>query len=298
MNDQRHQEGTGGSVYERATLRIRSDPTQEEFVRWCYLDDPLDAARRFKESDEFSEVCRLLSIGANGKGKRILDVGCGNGIASFAFASRGCEVVALESDPSPIVGIGAVVSLLPVLASGSIKIANTMLEEYQDPGGGFDIVYMRQVAHHFPSLEEGISRCVELLKPRGTFLMTREHVIDTPADLEIFKQRHAFVQDGVQENAYPVNRYRDAMVRAGLSKIREWGPYDSVINFYPALPGAVKAKARNLMNAPFGRSGAFLFCHVPAVERWALRALSKSDRTPGRLFTFLGKKRSLKDPVY
>ncbi len=291
------QEEMKGSAYERAVLRIRSDPTQEEFVRWCYLDDPLDAAHRFKDSDEFSEVCRLLSIGANGKGKRVLDVGCGNGIASFAFASRGCEVVALEPDPSSIVGIGAVASLLPVLASGSIKMANMMLEEYRDSGDGFDIVYMRQVAHHFPSLEEGISRCVDLLKPGGTFLMTREHVADNLGDVELFQKKHTFAKDGVEEQAYPANRYRDAMVRAGLSDIREWGSYDSVINFYPALPGAVKVKARNLMSARFGRPGVFLFCHLPAVERWALHALSERDRTPGRLFSFLGVKKRSKEPV-
>jgi SAM-dependent methyltransferase len=278
-------------------VRLRSDPAQEEFVRWCYLDDPLEAARRFTDSAEFTEVCRLLSLGTKGKGKRVLDVGCGNGIASFAFASQGCDVVALEPDPSPIVGAGALVRLLPNLATGSITLADVPVGEYRDPDGGFDIVYVRQVAHHFPILEEGIVRCVEMLKLKGIFLMTREHVADTPSDVEMFKQRHPFTQDGVEEHAYPINRYREALIRAGLTQIREWGPYDSVINFYPAQPEAVRAKALDLMQSRFGWPGAYLFRRFPAVKRWTLNVLSERNRIPGRLFTFLGVKRSLEEPV-
>jgi len=96
------------------------DSAQEEFVRWCYLDEPLEAACRFAASAEFGEVCQLLSLGTNGKRKRILVVGCGKGIASFAFASLGYDIVVLEPDPSPIVGAGAMIKLLPHLTAGSI----------------------------------------------------------------------------------------------------------------------------------------------------------------------------------
>jgi len=77
------------------------------------------------------------------------------------------------------------------------------------------IVYMRQTAHHFSVLEEGIANSVELLKPKGLFLMTREHVADTPQDVEIFKQRHPGTQYGIEEQAYSINRYREALTRGG-----------------------------------------------------------------------------------
>jgi hypothetical protein len=152
------------------------------------------------------------------------------------------------------------------------------------------------VAHHFPVLEDGIVHCAELLKPGGVLLMTREHVADTPGEVEIFKRRHALARDGVEEQAYPATRYRNALIRAGLAPVRVWGPYDSAINFYPAKLEDVRTKARDWICRRWGRPGGFLFRRLPAVERWALHRMSLGDRTPGRLFTFLGVKKRPERP--
>ena len=277
------------SAYERGVLRLRSDPSQEQFVRWCYLDDPLTAARRFAASEEFAEVRRILSLESGGKGKRLLDVGSGNGIASFAFASLGCEVVSLEPDSSSLVGSVAMAELLPYVTSGTIQPIGLPIGEYRD-SVGFDIVYMRQVAHHFPQLEEGIACCVHLLKPGGVLLLTREHVADTPDDVEIFKKKHALVQDGVEEQAYSAERYRQALSQAGLVHVREWGPLDSIINYYPIQPEVVRGKAKGWIRQSYGRIGEILFVCLPVVERWAIHRISLRNRIPGRLFTFRGKK--------
>ena len=279
-----------GTAYERGVLRLRSDPSQEQLVCWCYLDDPLSAARRFAASEEFAEVRRILSLEAGGTGKRLLDVGSGNGIASFAFAGIGCEVVSLEPDASSLVGSGAMATLLPHVTSGSIQSVGLPIGEYRD-SVGFDIVYMRQVAHHFPNLEEGVACCVHLLKPGGLLLLTREHVADTPADVEIFRKKHALVQDGVEEQAYSAERYRQALSRAGLVQMREWGPFDSIINFFPTRPEVVRGKAKDWIRGAFGKMGEFLFCCVPGVEKWALHRISMRNRIPGRLFTFRGIKK-------
>lgn len=290
MNEIEQSISVEGSAYERSVLRLRSDPTKAELVRQCYFDAPIEAARRFASSAEFAEVCRLLGLSQNNEGKRVLDVGSGNGIASFAFASKGCNVVALEPDPSDIVGRGAMTSLLQNLEMGSIQSIDSPIGKYQDSGGGFDIVYLRQVAHHFPVLEDGVAQCVDLLKPGGVLLMTREHVADTPEEVEAFRRQHALVSDGVLENACPTSCYREAMVRSGLVGIREWGAYESPINFYPAAPELVRKKAQKLISDQMGRLGDLAFRIIPAVKRWALHQLSVKDQTPGRLYTFWGVK--------
>lgn len=280
------------SGYEQAVLKRRSDPAQAEFVRWCYLDDPLDAARRFVASDEFAEVRRILSLELHGARRRVLDVGAGNGIASFAFASLGCDVVALEPDPSAIVGGGALEKLLPHVVEGAITLVSLTAEEFRNPGNGFDIVYLRQAAHHFPGLEAGLSRCAAHLKPGGLFLMTREHVADTPQDVEQFKRQHPGTQYGILEQAYSVRRYRAAMRAAGLRQIQEWGPFDSVINYHPRTPEEIRGKTQAWMRGHGGRIGAYAAQIFPAVERWARHRMSIGFRTPGRMYSFLGVKRS------
>lgn len=280
------------SGYELAILKRREDPAQVDFVRSCYLDEPLDAARRFAASAEFAEVRRILSLGPGGRGRRVLDVGAGNGIASFAFASLGCEVVALEPDPSAIVGAGAIASLLPHVGGGLITIAETSASQFRDPGNAFDIVYMRQAAHHFPVLEDGIVQCVEHLKPGGLFLMTREHVADTPEDVERFKQQHPGTLCGINEQAYSSKRYREAMTKAGLRNIREWGFFDSVINYYPKTAGEIRMSVCEWTRSCWGPLGSAAFRVSPRVERWACRWLSRRHRSPGRMHSFLGVKES------
>jgi len=278
------------SGYEQAVMKRRSDPEQSQFVRLCYLDDPLDAARRFVASDEFAEVRRILSLNSRGAGGRVLDVGAGNGIASFAFAWLGCEVVALEPDPSVIVGGGALAQLLPHVEGGTITLVPLPVEAFSNPGDGFDIVYLRQAAHHFPELEVGLARCVEHLKPGGVFLMTREHVADTPQDVEQFKQQHRGTQYGILEQAYSTRRYREAMRAAGLRRIQEWGSFDSAINYYPLRPEQTREKTHAWIRRHWGRVGVLASRIFPAVERWGRHRMSLENRTPGRLHSFLGVK--------
>ena len=78
--------------WEEAVRFYRSQPGNEIEVRNNYFDLPvLDAAKRYAGSEEFAEVLRHLGTG---NGRRILDAGAGNGIASYALAANGWRVKA------------------------------------------------------------------------------------------------------------------------------------------------------------------------------------------------------------
>ena len=88
----------GELSWEQAVRWYRAQPGNETEIRNNYFDLPvLGAAARYAESEEFAEVLRLLGPGA---GKPILDLGAGNGIASFALAKNGWLVTAFEPDGS------------------------------------------------------------------------------------------------------------------------------------------------------------------------------------------------------
>ena len=91
-----------------AVRRLRDDPSSAALVRDSYLDaDVQAAAERFRQSAEFAEVCRLLNNHL--RDGKILDLGAGTGIASYALARAGAKVIyALEPDPCADVGRGAI----------------------------------------------------------------------------------------------------------------------------------------------------------------------------------------------
>src|SRR6266404_2112240 len=96
-------------TWEDAVRWYRNQPDNETEVLNNYFDLPvIGAAERFARSEEFAEVLRLLGPG---RGRRILEIGAGNGIASFAFATNGWQVTALEPDTSFEVGAGAIATI-------------------------------------------------------------------------------------------------------------------------------------------------------------------------------------------
>jgi methylase of polypeptide subunit release factors len=85
---------------DEAVRKLRADPQYRQLVDDTYLGSDLEvSARAFLGSGEFSEVCKLLSISL--PNAEVLDLGAGNGIASYALAKSGVRrVIALEPNPS------------------------------------------------------------------------------------------------------------------------------------------------------------------------------------------------------
>ncbi len=76
------------SKLDEAIRTLRQDPHYTDIVRDSYLERDVHASgERFFHSAEFSEVRGLL--GDRIQGGRILDLGAGVGIASYAFIKAG-----------------------------------------------------------------------------------------------------------------------------------------------------------------------------------------------------------------
>ena len=161
---------------EQAVLALRGSPANAELLRDSYLDaDVQAAALRFAASPEFAEAVELVG---GVRGKSVLDLGAGTGIASWAFAGAGARrVVALEPDPSDVVGQGAIRSLGRREVIEQVGAYGERLP-FQD--GEFDVVYARQVLHHARDLRALVSECARVPRPGGSLLACREHVVDDP----------------------------------------------------------------------------------------------------------------------
>lgn len=265
-----HSHGT----WEEAVLWLKAQPEEDELVRACFFDDPLvDAAERYYASSEWAAV-RALTGPARG---RALDVGAGRGISSYALARDGWHVTALEPDPSAIVGAGAIEELATIV-NLPMEVVRDWGERLPFPDATFDLVYGRQVLHHARDLPTLCAEMARVLRPGGTFLATREHVIFREGDLAIFLAEHPLHRLYGGENAFRLDEYKRAIENAGIRLGRVLNPWASAINLHPRTPMEIARLIRARL--PFIPA----FVLTPAV----LSRLGWLLRSPGTNYSFLG----------
>lgn len=262
-------------TWEEAVLWLRQQPDQAELVRACFYDDPLlAAAERYRQSTEWQAVGDFLPRPPG----KALDLGAGRGISSYALARDGWETTALEPDPSPVVGAGAIRALSRE-AGLKIEIVEDHAEELPFKDGTFDLVYGRQILHHAADLVRLCREAARVLKPGGLFIATREHVISRPSDLQQFLNDHPLHKFYGGENAYRLNEYRSAIKEAGLTIIKVLNPLQSEINLFPETVEQIKARLAAKIGFPW----------PGIIPRFLLTILGTQFRLPGRLYTFIAR---------
>lgn len=263
-------------TWEKAVAWLREQPGEQDLVAACFYDDPLlDAAKRFHNCAEWRAVKEFLPSEPG----KALDMGAGRGIASYALAMDGWQTVALEPDPSNLVGAGAIRSI-----SRETGLEITVVEEWGEklPFGEatFDAVHARQVLHHSRDLYSLCAEIARVLKPAGVLVATREHVIDRAEDLQVFLDAHPLHRLYGGENAFTLEQYLGAISNAGLAIRQVLNPWASDINLFPATEKDIKKAISAKYHFPFPGL-------IPA---FVLRWMGNHVGNPGRLYSFVGVK--------
>lgn len=280
---------TGHWSWEQTIRWLRGQPEQAALVRAGYFDDPVEAAAtRYAQGAEWQAVASRLPAARSG---RALDFGAGRGIASLALARSGYEVVALEADGSELVGAGAIRALARATHL-PIDVKESMARRLPFGDATFEVVFGRAVLHHVSDLEELCREFHRVLKPGGTLIAIREHVISNAGDIEAFRALHPLHRYYGGEYAYKLERYTTAITAAGFALQEVIGPLRSAINLYPNSIADVQAEAAR--RASLGSPGlARLIAaaiRLPALWPLALRAIEFVDDRPGRLYSFIARR--------
>lgn len=272
------------TTWEAAVQWLRAQPEHRELVREAYYDDPLDAcARRYHASVEWQAVRPWLPA----KGVA-LEIGAGRGIASYALAREGLEVIALEPDESTLVGAGAIRWLAQATGSRIDTVVGTS-ERLPLPTEHVDLVFARAVLHHTRDLDLACREVQRVLRPGGRFLAIREHVLSADADLPRFLEGHPLHRLYGGEHAWVLDRYVGAIEAAGMQVERILNPFQSAMNFAPRTPPELRREiaARLVPGRPLRAAvAAALGAAWPIVAR----ALGRIDHRPGRLYSFVCRK--------
>ncbi|MBG0799950.1 class I SAM-dependent methyltransferase [Methylocystis sp. H4A] len=271
-------------TWEDAVRSLIDDPAQKDLVDACYYDPPLSAAAaRYAASPEWTEVRRLC-----GPARGIaVDIGAGNGIVSYALARDGWTVVAVEPDPSALVGAGAIRRLAGETGL-SIDVRAGAGESLPLGDDEVAVIVARQVLHHARDLAGFAREIARVLAPGGVLVTLRDHVVDGQEQLQEFFATHPLHRVYGGENAFSRAEYRTALTSAGLTIEREFRSFDSVVNYAPYTRESLRAEISRRLGPLSGVAGAAL--SVPPIFDAALRVLSIVDHRPGRLISFLCRK--------
>ncbi|HLW95454.1 MAG TPA: class I SAM-dependent methyltransferase [Solirubrobacteraceae bacterium] len=141
-------------------------------------------------------IDHLLRDGA----QRVLDVGCGTGIASALLGARGCEVLGIEVDPR----------MAAVAAAKGLDVEVSPFESWPDAGRRFDLVVAAQ-AWHWIDPERGTARAAEVLVADGRIAVfwnlgeRPDHVRDALADV------YARLEPSLEREPRPAERIEAAV---------------------------------------------------------------------------------------
>jgi SAM-dependent methyltransferase len=255
---------------------LRQQPDQQALVRACYYDDPLlAAAQRFARSDEWLAVRAYLPHFPG----LVIDIGAGRGISSYALARDGWQVVALEPDPSILLGARAIRDLMRE-TSLPIMVGEAYGEAIPFEDNTFDLVYGREVLHHAKSLNALCMEAARVLKPGGLFIATREHVITKRSDLRIFLDNHPLHKLYGGENAFLLSDYITSISGGGLEIQSVLSPLDSWINTF-------SVDRKKLISSSTIKIRRWFLKRLPRV---LASRLSRTMKIPGRLYSFVAYK--------
>lgn len=274
---------------------IRQQPEFANLVQLAYFDADLPAnVSRFAATSEFLETKKLLQKFAP-NGKKLLDIGAGNGVAGVNFALLGYEVTALEPDKSDSIGAGAIEKLKQHYNLSNLEIVSDYAENIAFPKDYFDIVYIRQAVHHAYDLAQFIAQAARVLRPGGLLLTVRDHVIWDEKDKQWFLENHPLHKFYGGENAFQLSEYQQAMKNAGLEIRHSFAHFDTAINYFPADGELIERSRPHQKIIESWENGALI--KIPFLNRLVRRYIFSrygkrfdEKQIPGRLYSFVAIK--------
>jgi SAM-dependent methyltransferase len=134
--------------------------------------------------------------------------------------------------------------------------------------------------HHARDLGAFCREVARVLRPGGTFVGAREHVITHAADLAAFQAAHPLHRLYGGERAYRLVDYLGALRAAPLAVTLVLNPLASDVNAFPGTLASARAALARRLGLPW-----------PALlPLRGLRLAGALLQAPGRLYTFVARR--------
>lgn len=111
----------------------------------------------FRQKNNYEPIARFLKERMPAKA-RLMEIGCGGG----AFLEVLRDVAGFE-----VSGVEIADGAVPFWKKRNLTVHKTMIEDFEIPSAGFDVVLMWSVMDHFYDPLAALRKCNEILKPGG-----------------------------------------------------------------------------------------------------------------------------------
>jgi SAM-dependent methyltransferase len=114
-------------------------------------------------------------LGPDLRGRRVVDIGSGQGLTSLAAHRLGASLVSFDLDPESVAATARLWRSAGSPASWRVEAGNILDDRYRAALGSFDIVISWGVLHHTGALWKAIEAAALLVSPGGSLWIALYH---------------------------------------------------------------------------------------------------------------------------
>jgi ubiquinone/menaquinone biosynthesis C-methylase UbiE len=146
------------------------------------------------------------------------------------------------------------------------------------------------VLHHARDLKQLCAEVARVLKPGGTFIAIRDHMLHRKSDLNAFLDAHPLHNLYGGENAYLYREYSDALSQSPLTIIHSFRSFQTPIHYSSDDKEVIRRKVKERISKMSVLVRPAMILTGKAVFPWILSLASRFDRRPGAAVSFICRK--------
>lgn len=125
----------------------------------------------------------ILKTAGDIKGKKVLDLGCGDGVLTYFLAKAGARVTGVDNDETGLQYANEKLSEFNKAKNLTYTFVNASVYDLPFEADTFDVVVNCEVIEHLPEPERMLREMKRVLKPQGRVVITTPHrLTEVPQD--------------------------------------------------------------------------------------------------------------------